>query len=413
MGRLNKLTSRVLACGAMVAGASVLAQGLFINTAHAANIACSDASLKNPVFISGSSAVKPVLASLAAKLSSTATIIYISPGSCAGVQAVLGTPAAAQTWTYWTPNATAGAAPVANSCDTTASQAVDIGVSDVFATTCPSVTAAQVTAAGLSDFDTYFNEVMEFVVPAASDAHSISAEAAYLTFGLGSESATRWNNQDLLLIRNQNSGTQIELATVLKLSVTKWLGHDEGGSGQVVKDITNKTNPVTAQAGDPQKLLGIVSSAEADADTVNIKKLSFQDYGQTCAFWPDSGVSAKDKKYVRDGHYPAWGPAHWIAKATAGVPTNPNVKTVLDTFAAQSQDVLDSEITNHVVPICAMNVTRDAEIGPLSSFQPTGSCGCYFDKATTNATSCTACTGTGTGTCTGGKVCNYGYCEAK
>ncbi len=409
MGRLNKLTSRALASGAMLAGATVLTQGLFIHAAHAANIACSDASLKPAVFISGSSAVKPVVASLGAKLSTSVTLAYISPGSCVGVQAILGTPAAAQTWTYWTPNPTPGGAPVVNSCDTSATQLVDIGVSDVFATTCPTVTAAQITAAALTDTDTAFNEVMEFVVPAASDAHSISAEAAYLTFGLGSESATRWDNQDLLLIRNQNSGTQILLATVLKLSVTKWLGHDEGGSGQVVKDITNKTNPVTAQAGDPQKLLGIVSSAEADADTVNIKKLSFQDYDQTCAFWPDSGVSAKDKKYVRDGHYPAWGPAHFIAKTTPSAST----KIVLDALKAQESDILDSEITNHVVPICAMNVSRDAEIGPLSSFQPTGSCGCYFDKSTTGATACTACTGTGTGTCTGGKVCNYGYCEAK
>jgi len=87
----------------------------------------------------------------------------------------------------------------------------------------------------------------------------------------------------------------------------------------------------------------------------------------------------------------------------------------LDALKAQDQDVLDSEINNHVVPICAMNVSRDAEIGPLSSFQPTGSCGCYFDKSTTGATTCTLCTGTtGTaGNCTGGKVCNYGYCEAK
>jgi ABC-type phosphate transport system substrate-binding protein len=404
MGRLNKLTSRALASGALLAGATVLTQGLFIKTAKAVNPACS--TLPSVVYVSGSSAVKPVLAGLGKALSAAAsptTIAYLSAGSCVGVQAALGTPAAAATWTYWDSTGTA------LSCDTSTTQVVDIGVSDVFATTCPTVTADQVSTAGIGDFDTFFNQVMEFVVPALSDAHSISAEAAYLTFGLGNESATRWDNQDLLLVRNQNSGTQAMWSKVLKLPATKWLGHDEGGSGQVVKDITNKTNPVTTQAGDPQKLLGIVSSGEADADTVNIKKLSFQDYGQTCAFWPDSGVSAKDKKYVRDGHYPTWGPLHVLAKATNGVPTDAKVKAIIDLFKAQDKSTLDIEIAAHVVPVCAMNVTRDSEIGPLSSFQPTGSCGCYFDKATTGATTCTTCTDT----CTGGKVCNYGYCEAK
>ncbi|MEO7033029.1 MAG: hypothetical protein ABI548_04250 [Polyangiaceae bacterium] len=409
MGRLNKLTSRALASGVMLAGATVLTQGLFIQAAHAANIACSDASLPPAVFVSGSSAVKPVLASLGAKLSGSVTIAYLSAGSCTGVAAMLGTAQTATTWTYWTPPVAPATAPVANSCDTATAQVVDIGVSDVFATTCPAVTPALVTAAGIADHDTFFNQVMEFVVPTSSDAHSISAEAAYLTFGLGNEGATRWDNQDLLLIRDQNSGTEAMWSKVLKLPATKWLGHNEGGSGAVFNDIVNKKNPVSAQAGDPQKLLGILSSGEADADTVNVKKLSFQDYGQTCAFWPDSGISAKDKKYVRDGHYPTWGPIHLLTKATLTT----GVKAVLDAFSAQDQSILDLEIGAHVVPICAMNVTRDSEIGPMSSFQPTGSCGCYFDKATTAATTCTPCTGTGTGTCTGGKVCNYGFCEAK
>ncbi|MEP7050715.1 MAG: hypothetical protein ABJB12_10195 [Pseudomonadota bacterium] len=407
MGRLNKLTSRALASGAMLAGATVLTQGLFIQTAKAVNPACS--TLPNVVYISGSTAAKPVLATLGASLSGSTTIAYFGAGSCVGVADAMGTAEANLNWTYWVPNADAAMPPTALTCTTDAPRQVDVGVSDVFATTCPAVTAEQVTTAGVTDHDTFFNQVMEFIVPMSSDAHSISAEAAYLTFGLGNESATRWDNQDLLLVRNQNSGTQAMWSKVLKLPATKWLGHDEGGAGTVFNDIVNKKNPVTAQAGDPQKLIGIVSSGEADANTVDVKKLSFQDYGQTCAFWPDSSMSAKDKKYVRDGHYPTWGPIHFFTKGTLSEGT----KAMFAAFTALDESTLKAEINAHVVPICAMNVTRDSEIGPMSSFQPTGSCGCYFDKATTGATTCTTCTGTGAGTCTGGKVCNYGYCEAK
>ncbi len=408
MGRLNKLTSRVLASGVMLAGATVLTQGLFIKTAKAVNPACS--TLPNVVFVSGSTAAKPVLAALGASLSGSTTLAYFGAGSCVGVaDALAATPEANLNWTYWVPNADTTMPPTALTCTTDAPRNVDIGVSDVFATTCPAVTADQ--AATLVDHDTFFNQVMEFVVPASSDAHSISAEAAYLTFGLGVSSDTRWNNEDLLLVRNQNSGTEAMWSRVIKLSPTVWHGHDEGGAGTVFNDVVNKKNPITAQPGDPQKILGILSSGEADADTVNVKKLSFQDYGQTCAFWPDSSVSAKDKKYVRDGHYPTWGPIHFLTKGTLSEGT----KAMFAAFNTLDVATLNAEIDAHVVPICAMNVTRDAEIGPMSSFQPTGACGCYFDKRETGATTCTACTGTTgtTGSCTGGKVCNYGFCEAK
>jgi hypothetical protein len=408
MGRLIKLTSRALVAGATLAAASVLTQGLFIRNAEAANPACS--TLPGIVYVSGSSAVKPVLAGLGQSLAGTTTIAYFSAGSCVGVQDMLGTTQPATTWTYWD---STGAA---QSCDTSTAQAVDLGVSDVYATTCPGVLAAAVSAAGIADFDTFFDEVMEFVVPASSDAHSISAEAAYLTFGFGADGGTRWNNPDLYLIRNQNSGTQAELSKVIKLSASAWLGHDEGGSGQVVNDVKNKVDPITAQAGDPQKIIGIVSSAEADADPADIKKLSYQDYGQTCAYWPDSGVAEKDKAFVRDGHYPAWGPLHVLAKVNAqGVPTSASAKVVIDQLSAQSQATLDIEINANVVPICAMKVTRSSEIGPLSSFEPTGDCSCYFDskhKTGGAGADCKVCTTSAD--CTGSaKVCNYGYCEAK
>lgn len=420
MGRLFKLTKRFVASGAVLAGASVLAQGIFVSApAKAADpVECS--SLPGVVFVSGSSAVSPALQGLAKSLTPAGTtIVYFSQGSCTGVAAILGTPQAAATnGTYWDANGTA------TTCTVTTAQTVDIGVSDVFATSCPSVTAAQITAAKLHDYDNFFAQVMEFVVPGGnggSDQTSISAEAAYLTFGLGNNGATPWDNQALFAIRNGTSGTQIMLSKAIGLDVSKWLGTDDKGSGNVQKDITNRLTPNgagTGAAADPKKLIGILSSGEADKDPVAMKKLAFQAKDQTCAYWADSGVSALDKKYVRDGHYPVWGPIHLLAKADdAGVPTNAAAKKVIDALGAADQSVLDIEIAAHVVPLCAMNVTRDTEVGPMSSIQPTGACGCYFDSKTaaTLPAECVACTTANAATvCKGARTkCNYGFCEVK
>jgi ABC-type phosphate transport system substrate-binding protein len=415
MGRLIKLTKRLVASGAMLAGGSVLAQGLFSHSAQAAAGDPECSSLTGVVYVSGSSAVQPVLAALSKTLvPDGTTIVYFKQGSCTGVAAILGTNQTAGTGTYF------DATGAAKTCNLSASQAVDVGVSDVFATSCPGVTPTQLTAASIKDYDTFFAQVMEFVVPggdAGSDQTSISAEAAYLTFGLGNASATPWDNQELFAIRNASSGTQTMLGKAIGLDASKWLGHDETGSGPVFNDIKGRLNPVTKAAADPKKLIGILSSGEADADPVNVKKLAFQATGQTCAFWADSGVSSKDKKYVRDGHYPVWGPLHVLVKTTAGVPNSSAAKKLIDTLSAQDEATVLAEITANVVPMCAMNVTRDSEIGPLSSIQPTQACGCYFDslRAASLPAECKACTAANAATvCTGARTkCNYGFCEVK
>jgi len=429
MGRLIKLTRRVVASGAILAGASVLAQALFATTpAKAANPLCT--SLPGFFIVSGSSAVQPTVAALGQKLGAdgTTTLVYSKQGSCTGVAAILGAPpAAAGTALYWDPTTTAK---TPATCDMPAATPVDAGVSDVFPTSCPTVKGGDLAKAGVGDFHNFFAQVMEFIVPGGpggSDQDSISAEAAYLTFGFGNSGATPWDNQSQFLIRNNTSGTQIMLAKAIGLDVSKWIGFDEGGAGTVFNDvkagqIPDPADPTKRVSGDKKKIIGIVSSGEADADTVNVKRLAFQATGQTCAFWADSGISAKDKAYVRDGHYPVWGPLHVLAKVDAnGDPTSAGAKQVIDFLSAsdvEDTSTLDLEIDNHVVPLCAMNVTRTSELGALSSIQPTGACGCYFDsktKAGGAATECKVCTKDNEATvCKGERTaCNYGFCEVK
>lgn len=428
MGRLINLTRRAVASGAILTGGSVLLQALFTAApAKAANPLCTD--LPGYFVVSGSSAVQPTIAALGQKLAGgTTTLVYSKQGSCTGVAAILGTPpASTATALYWDSTTTAK---TPATCDLPGSTPVDVGVSDVFATSCPTVKGDQLAKAGVGDFHNFFAQVMEFIVPGGpggSDQTAISAEAAYLTFGFGNSGATPWDNQSLYMIRNNTSGTQIMLSKAIGLDVNKWIGFDEGGATTVFNDIKARqipdpANPAARINGDPKKMIGIVSSGEADQDTVNVKRLAFQATGQTCAYWADSGLAEKDKKYVRDGHYPVWGPLHVLAKIDdKGDPTSEGAKKVIDFLSASDVEdtaTLDLEIDNAVVPLCAMNVTRSSELGPMSSIQPTNACGCYFDKkkkAGGAGKECKVCTKATEATdCTGERTkCNYGFCEVK
>jgi hypothetical protein len=57
-------------------------------------------------------------------------------------------------------------------------------------------------------------------------------------------------------------------------------------------------------------------------------------------------------------------------------------------------------------------VKRTAELGPLSSFAPTGACGCYYDKVANGSTTCTPCTSPRDCPATA-PACSYGFCETQ
>jgi hypothetical protein len=378
-------------------------------------------TLTNPVFVYGSTASAGVWGPLAVALGGSAdspTIVYSGQGSCTGVSAILGAPLTAGSFTYY--NATTG--PVGAACNlTSATRIADLGVSDVFATTCPGVTAAQVTTASVEDFDKFFVQSMNFVVPKndTTAPTTITADAAYVAVGLGGVGTGiptdfPWVAKfDTALppvstnffMRNNKSGTQAMLGKAINVDASKWIGKDMGGSGAVITAIGNG----------PAGSLGILVSGDVEKNASTISKLAFQAKGQTCAFYPDSASGTHDKINVREGRYDVWGPLHVFAKATAGVPTKAAAKSVIDGLAAPDTAILDAEVAAYVTPVCAMHVSRSAEIGEMTSFQPDKSCGCYFDKKATGSTTCTACTtATAATDCPAeAPACNYGYCEVK
>ncbi|HEX3763633.1 MAG TPA: hypothetical protein VHW23_33280, partial [Kofleriaceae bacterium] len=123
-----------------------------------------------------------------------------------------------------------------------------------------------------------------------------------------------------------------------------------------------------------------------------------------------------DKINVRDGHYAIWGPVHFFAQVTGGLPSAAAAALVTRfTVPRLDKPLLDAIIKSGLVPPCAMTVQRTAEMGPLQPYQPPAACGCYFEASVPGGqapASCQACNGPAD--CPGDRpACNNGYCEAQ
>ena len=377
-----------------------------------------------PIYITGSSAVEPMLKILGAKLASQATnpyvIIYLKDGSCSGVNRINtdGMIAAGTTMFYVPPDQDPTKASL--TCTQTAAQLGDLVLADADATLCPGISAQP---AGTKDFQGPVNN-MVMVVPAKSalDGNTaISAEEAYLVFGLGTAGmVTPWNDPTAYYIRTPDSGTRAMIAANIGVGAHAWQGNDgtmgtiNGGtafsSGTLYTAVKNATTDTT---------IGILGSDYLDQGTnrTAVKSLAFRAFGQHFAYWPDSTVSSYDKKNVREGRYAIWGYLHMLASVATGatVPTSAAgayfVSLMQGTLASPQFNVNDAITDSHYVPQCAMKVTHDIEGGPLRGYTPPAPCGCYFETRATGTApaSCTACTTDAT--CGTGK-CRTGFCEA-
>jgi ABC-type phosphate transport system substrate-binding protein len=406
-------------------GATIISAGLLAFASLEAVASAAACPTSGALYVTGSSAVEPFLKELAARLS-TVTVVYQKPGSCVGVNAVNTATPADLTGTAFTYSVDPSDATkvVTTSCDVPAGVKPDIGVSDVFATTCIGVTSLS------SDVGDYYgpNQIMTFVVPGASSQTVISSDAAYLLwgFGIGGEVAPWTVDENLLFRRSEASGTQSMLSAAINafntqtLPANKWkgIGADPTtmkafGSGDVLAKVAGSTNP--------EATIGILATDVADKNRAGmnpVKILAYQHSQQLAGYWPDSKPTALDKINVRDGHYPVWGPLHFFAKKdSTGKPVNAAAKTFIGYFTGEvatpaGVDLVALESKTFDVPQCAMYVTRSSELGDYSDYNPTDPCHCAFEKAATGTTSCKACTSdTECGDAT--KKCSHGYCEAK
>ena len=436
------------------------------------------------IFAIGSTAIQPYIGSIAQQYAAgvsdgdggtfSATIIYVGAGSCVGVEAAYtppggvvpeslvttlqrngvatvasGTkPVYAATYYDPTPPA-AGQFPATYTCaidpNDTGDQALyaNVGFSDVFPSSCTSLPPSwggtpPIDPLPNTAYEDFFGpvQVMEMVVPTNSGAKAITYEQAELVWAYGAAAGIApWTDDNLLFRRSPTSGTQTMIGAAIGLDPRTWKGVTCASSAAIVTDLESVISNLLPE-GDSgttsaiEAAMGILSSDYAGANAATLRALAFQDQGQGCAWTPDSSSSAFDKRNVRDGHYPIWGPSHLITSVTGGVPTNPIVNRLYaalngqDPGLAAKLDVVSLYATHFIVPSCAMHVSRLSDGQNYSAYLPPGrtGCSCYYDSVVPLDQPDPECTGCTTdadcSAASPARVCNIfsgasGFCELK
>jgi hypothetical protein len=404
----------VVTAGGMLAARAASAQDAGTNP--------TCASLPNPVYMDGSSAFAPTVSAFAVKLaaeSTPTTIVYLSPGSCAGVNDIAANKDLTGTANYYT---LTGTTINKLTCTLSSGQKADIGVSDVFYGSCGAAAPATQPAT-LKDFPGPV-QAMEFVVAKTNTGTAyLTAAEGNVLYGCGATAGvSTFTQANGIFCRNSDSGTQIIVADNVGLSPATPappICVSESGSGAVATAVGNYTTPAAA--------VGFLGADVYDANRTTLGALAFAAVGQTKAFYADSTPSAVDRQNVRDGHYTMWGYEHMFAYVgTNGVPTSANAAKVINLITGAATDAnvgdyVQIEGKAGTIPLCAMSVQKlNDSPGYLSPASTSPTCTCAYVKAAsgTAPASCVACGGSSdagadaaAGGCTGGKTCQHGFCE--
>lgn len=366
----------------------------------------------------GGSASRPLLARLAAALRTLPEPIYLvyqAPGACYGITPYIdgGAPITG-TANYWDADRTQ------RTCTLPVTGLVpDFGMMGTAATLCPDVDALP---DGIGDFAGPITS-WSLIVPSASAQQVISEEAGYFVYGFGPTAGmvTPWNDPAHIWGRNATSAALIALSLAFGLTPERvaanftgaFADHDVVTNDRMIVEVAAGTTRGAADA-----TLGFASTEQADAARDRVRTLAYQARGQECGYWPDSSATAFDKQNVRDGHYFLWSAYHFYTPVDAsGAITDPDTREVVGYFTGdvalpEEVPLLDIIIANGNIPECAMQVWRDADMGPLYSYVPDEPCSCYYEFAATGSTSCTACDDASD--CTApGAACRHGYCEVQ
>ncbi len=394
-----------IAAAAWMAGMTTTSWARAVPCSSIPNLAAPDAGPAPTVYVEGASAAAPFLAPLQQALSldpSPINIVYVGDGGCLGASNFFtDTPIAKK------PAAVYYAGELRETCDLptgTGGQppppVADIAVSDVYAPTCGTLPGGQLPP----HVGEFLGPIQTgtFVVPVASTQKALSAKGAYFVFGFGAGSGVApWTTNTSIYRRNETSALQALLATAIGVPLPRWFGVDATALPESVDAGLSGGSALAAALVDdpnPEQAIGILSDTDMNATVASqIRILAYKDNDETCAYYPDSTPTAKDKANVRDGHYTLWGPLHFFAYVDGrGVARSPTVGRVISYLIGTATgptgvDIVQADASANLVPPCAMHVARAVEMGPLMSYAPAASCSCYFDYVATGQTSCLGC----------------------
>jgi hypothetical protein len=287
-------------------------------------------TVRNPVYVAGSTAAKPILAQVArfmAAQTPPVTIVYSGLGSCAGVDAILngtalhGTGATAlSTWDSTgaestcdlaTP-ATTPTSPTTMTSTTSKPVTADVGVSDVFATTCFSLPGG--LPSNVADFLGPV-QTMTFVVPKSSPERSISAEAAYYVFGFGAGSGVSpWTDESWILHRDDQSGTERMIAVAIGVGPDRWKGTTTTSSTDLLMHLTS--------AGTGPQAIGILATDVAQSNLGVLDILAYQHFGRPAAITRIATPAPTRRSTCATDTMPSGGPST-CSRASAAPATPP------------------------------------------------------------------------------------------
>lgn len=379
---------------------------------------CNCADLPNPIYLQVGDTQLNLMKALGRKLRDNTpkpiTLVWITSGSCSNIDLMYNhNPAAGITLTmsYAPSNAeqgsfTTASAPFACTPPTATPLFPDIGNSALFNSACTTQVPTDV------NLTVGPRQGYVMAMPRGTTETAITAEEAYFVFGFGptllatmNAALAPWTDQAQLWIRTDTKSTLLAWAANIGVPAAKWKGTKLNGSPDVVNALLTSTNTPAA--------IGILGSEVYDGLRDKLTVLAFQAYRQHGAFYPDSTVTSRDKKNLRDGHYTVWSPTIWMDNTSGGQPVNADARYVIDMIAGHTVTPAPNFDANAVVasvglvPDCAMRVTRSFEGGPLSLYKPPTSCTCKYED-TVDTSSCSTCSATDP--CTTG-VCRGGYCE--
>ena len=397
----------------------IIAAGSFLSLFAATNAFADPcpAADAGAVLVHGSSASEPLIKAIAKVAAGQGVkVLYnSSKGSCGGGVYEAVTPVTDTTNSVGTWKTVFDAARQDATCTIAEPRAADIGVSDVYASSCEGAGVVTTTLPpGVTDT---LGPVQVFTLAVYDDPSfpvAISAAAAFNIFGItanggdASFNVSPWTVVADIFGRGADSGTWQTWARNLGLKPLRPVAMPATNAPAVLSGINgaNRSSAIGILA-----LNDIVPDSSGVAPKV--RPLAFKAKDQDFAYYPSSTSTASDLINVRDGHYQTWANLHFFARKDTGGDYSPSVKKVLGLL--EGKDAVAAVAKIRAVPSCAMQVSRTADGGDFKLYTPVAPCGCFFEATAsgTAPTSCKTCTEGDGSTCGANGQCVFGYCEAK
>ena len=408
-------------------GMSALALTLAVGSptrARAQNVDCT--TLPNPVYLPATtlietllSKISPVLADPTKVAADQMTLIHFPLSSCLSYDVHRDQMALSGTAEYYTPDG------MKHACDMPIGSAItsDLSAMDVGGATC---LQGQSVPTDLKEYASHV-ETLGFVVPRNSTQSAITATGAYFLMRFAGQpgfQVTPWIDPTQILVPHGGSSTQLTIGANIGIPGTMWNGalQRHQGPGDVRDAVIAQQS-----TGNAERTIAILNSSKWEAAQADMKVLAFQPFNACAgAVFPDSRATSRDKRNVRDGHYPIWTNLRYITRTDAAGQTISNngpvaaaraqrlVNLLTGVESIEALNVSRAVIETGNIPTCAMHVAREVDGGVMSAFVHPAPCDCYFLEQNGIASGCTPCTDDAACLATGSApVCRQGFCEAR